>query len=280
MSQKFRFLGLVLVGAAAALSCATQARAASDGSLLNDKFMISVGTFLLDTKTKVSLNGSAGTSGTEVDWNKDLGLQDSDRFRVDATWRFAKRHKLRALYFNTSSSASRTLNRDITIRDTVYSVDTTLTVEASETVAELAYEYVFMIRDTFELSGTAGLHVVKFDFGASGTGSVNGGPTGQFSSNSAAATAPLPVFGVRALWEFYPLWYLDGQAQIFALKIDKYDGRLSDLRLGVTRMFGHHFGVGVGYNQFNTKVTVDDTKFDGTVKWRYGGGLLYLTGSF
>lgn len=252
---------------------------ADDSDLLNDKFNISLGTFLLSTKTTVKVDGTGGQQGTDVNLGRDLGFSDSNRFRVDATWRFFKNHKLRFMYFSNNTVADRSIDRDITIGDTTYPTSANLHSSNSTTIAELAYEYVFMHRDTFELTGSIGLHTVKFKLGVSGDGTVNG-QTGQFSTETASATAPLPVIGVRGLWQFSPQWYFDGQGQYFGLKVDNVNGHLTDLRLGVTRMFGAHFGVGAGWNQFSTKVNLTKDSFEGSLKWRYSGALLYITGAF
>jgi hypothetical protein len=264
--------------AAAGVSLSSPARA-EDSDLLNDKFNISLGTFLLSTKTTVKVDGSAGQQGTDVNLGRDLGFSDSNRFRVDGTWRFFKNHKLRFMYFSNNTTADKSITRDITIGDTTYPTSANLHSSNKTTISELAYEYVFMHRDTFELTGSIGLHVAKFKLAVSGDGSVNG-QTGQFSTETAAVTAPLPVIGVRGLWQFSPQWYFDGQGQYFGLKVDNVDGHLTDIRLGVTRMFGAHFGVGAGWNQFSTKVNVTKDTFEGSLKWRYSGALIYIMGAF
>jgi hypothetical protein len=274
-----RYTSLV-IAIASALGAATTAQAAGDGgSLLDDRFMVSLGTFLLNTKTEIAVSGSTGNSGTVVDLDRDLGLKDADRFRVDATWRFAPRHKVRALYFDTNQSNTRTLERSLTIGDTVYPVNASLTAENSTTIVELAYEYVFRKKENYELTGSVGIHRVEFDFAVTGRGNV-GAQTGQVRRESAVAQAPLPVIGLRGLWEFSPSWYLDGQAQYFALSFDGFDGDITDLRIGVTRMFGKRFGVGVGYNEFITDVGLDRDRFSGDLKWRYSGAQIFVTASF
>jgi hypothetical protein len=270
-------LSALLIASAAIGFCAPAH--ADDSGLLNDTFNISLGTFLLSTNTTVKVDGTAGQQGSDVNLGRDLGFSDSNRFRVDATWRFFKRHKLRFMYFSNDTHADRSISRDITIGDTTYPTSASLHSSNKTTIAELAYEYVFMQRDTFELSGSVGVHSVKFELGVSGDGTV-GGQTGQFSTETASATAPLPVIGLRGLWEFSPQWYFDGQAQYFGLKIDNVDGHLTDLRVGVTRMFGSHFGVGLGWNQFATKVNLTKDSFEGSLKWRYSGAMLYITGAF
>ncbi len=269
----------VTVGIAAALALCGIARADQTTGLLDDTINVSLGTFLLSTDTRVTLNGSAGEQGSQVDLGRDLGFSDSNRFRVDATWRFFKRHKLRLMYFDNSTHATKTITRDLNIGDTTYAVGATLNSTNSTKIAELAYEYAFWRGDTYEITGSIGLHTVNFKLGVDGEGSVNG-QTKPFAVESASATAPLPVLGVRALWEFSPQWYLDGMGQFFAVKIDNVDGHITDVRIGVTRMFGAHFGVGAGWNQFTTRVNLDKNSFEGSLRWRYGGAMIYVTGSY
>ena len=83
---------------------------ARDYSLLNDRFTVSLGTFLLTTQTKIAINGTAGNNGTEIDTEEDLGFRDADRFRLDATWRFAPKHKVRAMYFSVDQRNTRSWN--------------------------------------------------------------------------------------------------------------------------------------------------------------------------
>jgi hypothetical protein len=247
--------------------------------LLDDHFMVSAGTFLLTTKTKVSIDGTAGSSGTVIDTKKDLGFKDADRFRLDATWRFAPNHKIRAMYFSISQSNTKTLDREITEGDTVYSVNAEVTARNSTSVYELAYEYSFLRRENYEITASAGLHAIDFGFSLRGVGTVNG-QTGQASTETASVTAPLPVFGLRGLWEIAPKWYLDAQAQYFALKIDNIDGKITDLRAGVTYMVGRHWGLGAGYNQFVTTVGVAKDAFDGRFRWNYSGAQVFVTATF
>ena len=71
-----------------------------------------------------------------------------------------------------------------------------------------------------------------------------------FTSKENSVPVPLPVIGVRAAWAFAPQWVLEGQGQLFKADIDGYDGRVTDLRAGVTWMFSQNFGAGLGYNRF------------------------------
>lgn len=259
---------------------ALAAESGTDRGLLDDKFTISLGTFFLGTATKVAINGSAGESGTVVDLEEDLGLNSGDRFRVDAGWHFGRKHHLRALYFDYGNHNTRTLDRSITVGDTTYNVNTSVESGMDTTILELVYEYAFVSRENWELLGSAGAHLVKFQYSIEGTGSVNGGPPVSGRAESSSVTAPLPVFGLRYIWRFAPDWYLEAQGQYFGLEIDNVDGKLTDLRAGVTWMVTDHFGIGGGWNRFTTDVDISRERFAGSLDWSYSGAQVYLTASW
>jgi hypothetical protein len=275
-----RGLAAAMLGAVM-LACAGAACAQADeaGGLLTDRFVLSLGTYLLSTNTQVELNGSAGTDGSNVDLKRDLGLQDSTRFRLDGSWRFARRHQLSVLYFDNSSSTTHAIDRELTIRDTVYPVNAQLASKIRFDIAELIYQYSFLQGPTYDIGASAGIHAIKFNLNISGMGTI-GGQSGQFSQQGADTTAPLPVFGLHGLWEFYPKWYLDARAQYFGLKYQQYDGHLWDLRASATRMFGHHFGVGVGWDSFRTDVGITSNSFNGNLRWGYSGLQLFVTAAY
>ena len=244
-------------------------------SPLDRTFSIDAGVFFLDTKTTVRLDGSSG-KGTDVNFEDDLGLQSQDRFRIDGFWRFAERHKLRFMYFDASSDSSRTIDHEIHYGDSVYPVNALVTGRLNTTITEIAYEYAFMRRDNFELAGTFGLHNLKIKANLR----YQGANSAADLDRSADGDGPLPVIGLRALWTISNHFYFDGQAQFFAVKIDQYDGRLEDWKANFVWQPLQHFGVGVGYNSFITRLKVDRNAFDGTLRWKYGGPMVFLTGSF
>ena len=93
----------------------------------------------------------------------------------------------------------------------------------------------------------------------------------SFTQKENSVPLPLPVIGFRAAWAFAPQWVLEGQGQIFKADIDGYDGRITDVRAGVTWMFSQNFGAGVGYNRFVTTVETSKERFDGRVRLGYSG---------
>ena len=91
---------------------------------------------------------------------------------------------------------------------------------------------------------------------------------------------PLPVVGLRGLWNPGGDFWIEGSAQVFSLSFDEYDGRLSDYRLTALWQPRTWLGIGVGYDAFGLDVDVNKASFHGSVDWKYAGPQLFLSGSF
>lgn len=261
---------ILSIAAFATLLAATAPAGAQDDPMLGEGFTVSLGSFAMDTTTMFRVDGTSG-SGDEVSLEEDLGLTDQTRFRIDATWRFAENHKLRMLWFNNDRSATRVLTQDITVGDTTYPNGSTVTTQLNTDVIELAYEYALWRRDDWEITGSAGLHVINFQY------DIDGASDTPAESD---ATGPLPVFGARGMWRWRSDWYFEAQAQFFGLEYGGIRGRLDDYKASANYMFGDHFGAGIGWNQFTMRISATDTDFDGTFQWKYGGPMIFLTGAF
>jgi hypothetical protein len=263
-------LGAVLMGA---LAPALHAEA---GDPLSDRFNFQLGGFLLSTETTLRVDGEF-SRGTEIDTERDLGLKDSDRFRIDAYWRIARKHKIRLMFFDTSNEADKTLERTIEFLGQQYDVGLDVHAKSETQVTELAYEYTFMKRDTYDLSGSLGIHNLKFE--TSLGGELNGNPLPNLQ-NTAEANGPLPVLGVHGVWRFNDQFYIDAMIQYFTISFEEYDGSVTDYTASAVWQFSKHFGVGAGWNNFITKVDVDGDQFNGHLRWRYGGARIFVTASF
>jgi len=274
----------LLLPAASALALllgTVPARADDGANLLSNRFQVAAGTFVLETDTDIQLNGDSG-EGSAIDWERDLGDDgDETRFRIDAYWRFADRHKLRALWFNNSTDRSRTLDEEIVWGDVTYPVDAEISAEFDFDVYELAYEYAFLRRENYELAVTAGLHYTTLGLVLEGEASLDGGePVSGSVREEGSVDLPLPVFGLRGLWHLGRNFWIDASAQYFTLSIDEYDGSLQDFRAALIWQPTQWAGVGVGYNQFGVDVDVDKSDFDGSLDWTYSGPVLFYSASF
>lgn len=263
-----------LPAAAVLFTAVAPASFAEAGNPLTDTFSISLGGFLLETDTTIRVDGEA--AGSEIDLGRDLGLQDADRFRVDAYWRMTPRQKLRLMYFDTSAQRTRTLQDEIVFDDEVYEVNLEVTGSIETQVTALSYEFDFLQGDNYELGGTFGIHNLSFEVGLEAE--ANGLSAAR--SSEAKANGPLPVIGLHGVYRINDKFYLDGGIQYFSISFDPYDGSVTDLTASVVWQATDHFAFGAGWNQFRTKVEVDGDNFDGELKWKYGGARIFVTASF
>lgn len=246
---------------------------------LTDTFQLALGSFSLDTDTQLRLDGDIGR-GTPVDWERTFGHANTDRFRVDGYWRFADRHKLRAMWFNHAHSDVRNLDSEIQWGDVVYPVNAEVKSELDFDVYEAAYEYAFLKRETFELSATVGLHYTEFAAALEGEASAGSGGIAGGVREAASVDAPLPLVGLRGTWALPQHFSIDGSAQFFVLSLGDFDGDLRDYRVMVTWQPRNWFGLGLGYNRFEIGADVDASRFAGDIDWVYQGALVSYSVSF
>jgi hypothetical protein len=255
------------------LAAAPGVSLAEAGSPLTDTLSLGLGTFVVNTGTDIRVDGSGGIRGTEINLERDLGVGDTNRFRLDGYWRFAEHHKIRVMYFDTDRTVSHVLSRDITFQGTTYPIDAHMETRMRTSVTEVAYAYAFVHNDHWELDGTAGIHNLKFSLGL--TGNLQNLQISK--SQSASANGPLPVIGIEGIWRLVDTLYLDAQAQFFRISISPYDGRLEDYNVSLMWQPLQHVAFGAGYDQFVTRVDVSADSFNGNLRWRYSGARIFVT---
>ena len=258
---------------------ATAAQADEAPNLLTDPFHLAVGTFIISTEPTVQLNGET-VRGDRVNFENVLGGGDATRVRLDADWRFgdSQRHKVRAIAFAMNRERRKTIDEEIEWGGDTYPVDAELKAQLKFSVIELAYEYAFLRSDTYEVGGSFGLHYTTFDAGLEAKRTSTGQSLNL--TNEASVDAPLPVIGLRGLWKLPRDFYVDAQAQFFALSIDEYDGSIQDYRLMLTWQPKTWLGLGVGYNSFQVDVDVEKDRFNGSLDWTYKGPMIFYSASF
>lgn len=177
------------------LVCAAPGTALADdrGPLAQD-FQLSFGGFFVSTDTQIRLDGQAGRIGTDIDWEHDLDLEDKQRLRLDAFWRFAENHKVRFMYFENNRSSTKSLSRQIEFGDVSFPLNAIVEAELNTQVIELAYEYAFLKRDTVELSGSFGIHDIDMSAALSGSIAAGNSAVSAQTSEEGSLNGPLPYW--------------------------------------------------------------------------------------
>jgi hypothetical protein len=273
---------LLAIAVAAATCCTVMPASAADRDPLAARVTLDVGGFFLSTDTRVRVDGATtGRVGTDLDYDDTFGLGDFDRFRVEALWRIARRHSIRAMYFENNRSATRNIARDIHFGDETFPLGASVIARSELAVAQLSYDYAFVRRERYELAGSIGVHMLDVSLSLNATLSGPGGAVAEVVSENATTTAPLPVVGLRAVWRLPHDLYLTAQLQYFQIDFDPYYGSLTDLKAALVWQVTDHFGIGVGYNDFGFRFDIEDEgHFNGRLRWNYGGAIAFVSFMF
>ena len=248
--------------------------------VLEDTFHVEVGTFIVNTDTTLRLDGEAGETGTQIDWEKDFGEGNVTRFRMDGYWRFGERHKLRALVFSSSRDGTRTFDEDIEWGGETFPASAAIEGKMKFSIYELAYEYAFMRRDSYELAASIGVHYTDYEASLGATVTGGGGTVDRHIERKGSVGAPLPVIGVRGTWLLSRTFSIDASGQFFSLTYGDIEGNLQDYRVVVNWQPKSWGGLGVGYDHFSVNVDVDGSNFRGKMKWAYHGPMIFYCVSF
>lgn len=255
--------GLLLLAPACAL-------AQSD---LDDRFSFSLGAFITDRDTSARLDSTLPGTGTDIDFEKDLGLESSDSVaRLDGYYRFNRKHRVTFSFFDLSRDSTATIQENIQFGETIFVVDTVVNAKFDLTITKLAYTYSFFQRDNTYVGVTAGLYVADSKI------SLSEPNLGQ--AESRGLTAPLPVFGLRGEYDFADRWRFSASGEFFAVEFDNVDGSLVDIYLGIDYRFTEHVAIGLGYNAVNIDVDATKNDFSSKLDWGYGGVLLFFKFDF
>jgi len=237
------------------------------------RFSASLGVFVTDRDTDTRIDASSSDTGTDVDLESDLGFDKSDSvFRFDGYWRIADKHRIDVSAFDLSRSATKVIDREITIGDTTYPLDTEISGDLDLGIYKAAYTWMFLRDGSDFLGVSAGLYIA--DVGAEFIG-----PLGV-QRETRDITAPLPVFGVRGDYGLGERWTLRGSAELFVFEYNAFDGSLYDVFAGLDFAMTDAVSLGVGFNAVRFDLSLDDSDLTGSLDWSYSGAMVYLKFDF
>lgn len=225
----------------------------------------------IDTSARADASG--GQVGTSVDFESDLGLEDRKAMpSIDASWRFAPRHRLALSYLSLDRDAANTIKGEIRFGDSVFPVNAQVAGRFDSEVVAATYYYSLLQERDHEFALGLGVHATKFDAAlSSSVGSV---------SVSKSANAPLPVLAAHFATRIAGNWQAELGAKWFGLKFGDYDGRLTVLNAAVQWYPAKHWGLEAGYAMNDYRLDVSKTSWNGSAHYKFNGPTLGLVGRF
>ena len=249
--------------------------AAAAAQARGDTWVFRAAGFFPKIDTQARVDGTNGRLGTSVDFETDLGLEDSKTLPVvDMLWRFLPNHRLQLSYLDLSRSATSTLRTQINWGDQTFQVNSNVHGEFDSKVTALTYLYSFLRTPDTELSAGIGLHYTDLNAGLSSVGSS------LSVSRSVSAKAPLPVLAFNAAQRFTDTVGGELRYQWFGIKFDEYDGSLNVFNAVLSWYPWKNFGIEGGYNYTRYDIGVDKENWRGEAKYTFKGPILGIVASF
>ena len=239
-----------------------------------ERFSFTFGGFTADVSSDVRLGAKGLGGGIDVNLEEALDLETTSTvFRVGAAYRFGKsrRHQAELSWFQLNRSASKSLQQDVTVDNTVYPIGTTVNSFFDLQIWKVAYNYSFLLDDRINLAAGLGVFVMPIKFG------INAAGVGQTEES---ITAPLPVIGLRADIALTRKWFLRQSIDLFYLKIGDFRGAIVDSTTAVEYKAWKNFGLGLAANAFKVGIEAEgkdypNIDFVGNIQFDYLGLLLY-----
>lgn len=231
-----------------------------------DKFRLRVGYFKLSSiDSSIRADSSSGSLGAELDFENDLAVDTSTGvLRLDADYRFNKRHSININYYSIERNGSVTLDREISFRDETFNVDRRVISDVKNRVIELDYDYTLFSDNRMEFNVGTGLRSDGFDVKLQSL--VN--PADSSDENDSERTKSrlyLPVLVLSNRFNFTPKLSMTSKIKQFLVEVDDEKASLADFELFFDYQLTQQYDLGFSIG----KVDMDLETLDDDLQNRY-----------
>ncbi len=238
-------------------------------------FSVRLGSYFNDRTGQIRVDQTDGDLGTLIDLHDVLGVpKNATVFRARADVRVAGWFGVEGEYYRIARSQSATIDRDITVGDTVFPIDETISSSFNQNFLDLALKFYVFHRERWDLGLWVGANIHFLDF------SLNATPSDQ--SVTKKTWAPIPSLGVCFSYSILPRLYLYGKAGYF-----KYSDSATGLSFDSTRFdisadyyIWKSLGVGVTYEYYDTTLTKSTSSYMGMIANKIQGFQIYAVIGF
>jgi hypothetical protein len=252
--------------------------------ILTSKLMLGVGMYIPTQKVKLSVDGSSNNN--DINFKETFDFSNSGvRPEVSFDWRFSKKWKLSAEYFNANYTKKMELEEDIEIGDSDYTFESGSNVKLGYKI-NLYRIYVGRVISSglkHELGGGLGFHLLNIGPFIEGTAIVSTGNgdeyTEEFKRAETTLTAPLPNI---ALWYYFApteKWAFTARLDWLALTVNEYSGSLWDVGPSVRYQVIKNLGISLDYRYFIINASVNKDVWNGSLDLSFSGPTLTLIGN-
>jgi hypothetical protein len=241
-------------------------------NVVEDRLRVEVNLFAASPQTDLRVDESPTQPGTEIDAEKDLGLDDFKLLpQVEFTLLPGERHLVRISAFAIHRSAAKSIEKPISFDDQHYLVDERVDSRLDMTLFGLTYGYRFLVHQRSEISATFGIQIADVE--------ANAVVRNRVVRESESGVAPLPLLGVEGRFDFTPHWSAEARAQYLTVDVSDVNGSILDARLALAWRLNPYLVLGLGYRTFQIDVDSQDEGTPGFVDLSVDGPLLFVRAS-
>jgi hypothetical protein len=268
---------LTIAATALALTLPASAIAQGDTATANlpGKFSISLGAVLgADLDTKLRFDSKSGNAGTTIDLESLLGLNSSAQsFLGTVSWRPHRRHLVTAGWYGIFRSNTRNLKRDITVGDSLWTINTKVTSTMNTAYATLGYRWSPIL--TRRVSAGIGL-VIPVTFAEAGLEVKASGAQAQVGRKN-DITVPIPLPGLHATFRLADPLYLDTRAQYLNITVFGISADVVDWAALLYYYPTRHFGFAGGVTMDNMDIGGESGNWNGKLVYDTFGATVAAT---
>ena len=242
-----------------------------------ERFRLTAGFFVPVNNTNIQVGVNGGALGTNIDFEKDLGFNNSQlTFLANFQWRISRRSRINLNYYNIPRSADYTLKKDITFNDKTYHINSSVSSYFNTAIYQFSYGYALVAKPKFEIGLLIGAHIIG---GSAGIG-LSGASADVSTSTKFGFTAPLPDLGIWGGYQISNRFGVTLDADYLSLTVGDISGRILAYNLQFLYKLMPQLDLTLGYTGLNFRVDVEKPKAEGHFKWGYNGPALGATFSF
>jgi hypothetical protein len=265
------------VMAATPLVCPA-ALAANEESPLIEKWEFTLGSYFTSIDADIRTD-SDQTPGTRLDFEKDLGLDNSETlFRFTAAYRIKKRHQVNAGYFESSRSGSRVVTREIQFRDRTIPVGVDVLSTFDFEILEVGYTYWPVLKDKLAVGVSGGVLFYSYSTNVKLTEELDlfGG-----REEGAEADVPIPMFGFRLHYAIAPKLRLKTRALLIGgLEVGDYSGNILEAGLGLEYRAFRNVGFGLSFDLRDFDLEIQKRLFTTDLRYTISSFQTYMEFGF
>jgi hypothetical protein len=241
-------------------------------NVVEDRVRVEVNLLGASTATTLRVDESLTIPGTEIDTEKDLGLDDFELLpQVEFTLLPGEHHLLRLSALATHRTAQKTIERPISFDNEDYRINERVDSRLNLTLFGLTYGYRFLVHPRAEIAATFGIQIADVE--------ANAVVRSRVIRDAESGVAPLPMAGIEGRFDFTRRWSVEARTQYLTVNIDEVDGSILDARLALTWRMNPYLALGLGYRTFSIEIDSRDAGTPGFVDLSIDGPLLFVRAS-